>query len=279
MIALHSNWTKPQTIFGNDFHIDDFNLLTTVLSALKWRETNGEIKMVTDSVGYSFYKERNLLSLWDEVTTELDSIPESINPAIFWAAGKIYAAKTVSAPFAVIDTDFIVWDRLAFENLTELTVIHREELAPSVYPSKEYFDTSDKYSFNPDLDWSLKPANTAFFVMKNDVLRELYIQESTTFMENAKANDPIKYMVFAEQRLLPMCAKLCDIETKEFSTVERLFENGEKYFTHIWGMKQQMCDNTAIREEFCNRCIQRIRTDFPNAYELLKNIPETEKYI
>ena len=50
MDAIHSIWTKPRLRNGI-FHQDDFEILTTVLSALKWRETNGTITMVTDSTG------------------------------------------------------------------------------------------------------------------------------------------------------------------------------------------------------------------------------------
>ena len=87
MQAIHSNWTKPRTDNAGSFHIDDFEILTTILSALKWREHNGKIKLATDSLGLDFYKSRDLCCVWDEVTTELDDIPEFVNPEMFWASG------------------------------------------------------------------------------------------------------------------------------------------------------------------------------------------------
>lgn len=279
MIALHSNWTKPKTISGETFYIEDFEILSTVLSALKWRESNGKIKMVTDSTGFSFYKKRDLLPLWDEVTTELDDIPGYINPQTFWAASKIYAINTISAPLAVLDTDFIVWDRLAFDNLGALTVIHREELSPDIYPDMSFFNMNAEYAFNHDFDWSEKPANTSFFVIKSEILKNTYINQALNFMQNANGVDSIKYMVFAEQRLLPMCAKIHSLKTNEFSTLNRLFADGEKYFTHIWGMKQQIRENKDLRTSFCIKCLRRIKNDFPEFYSVLKNIPEIKKYI
>ena len=148
MQAIHSNWTKPRTDNAGSFHIDDFEILTTILSALKWREHNGKIKMATDSSGLDFYKSRDLCCVWDEVTTELDDIPEFVNAEMFWAAGKIYSLKNTTAPIAVMDTDFIVWDKLAFDKLNDITVIHREELYPDVYPDFSAFNMDSEYIFD-----------------------------------------------------------------------------------------------------------------------------------
>ena len=114
MQAIHSTWTKPRRYKYGRFFSEDFDILTTILSALKWREKNGNIKMVTDSAGLEFYKSCGMCSIWDETDTSLDDIPDSINPEMFWAAGKLFALAGECAPTAVIDTDFIVWDRIAF---------------------------------------------------------------------------------------------------------------------------------------------------------------------
>ena len=47
--GFHSNWTKPFfTLNQNkEYFIEDFEILTTILSALKWREFNGSIKMIS----------------------------------------------------------------------------------------------------------------------------------------------------------------------------------------------------------------------------------------
>ncbi len=275
MDAIHSNWTKPR---GSEFFIEDFDILTTILSALKWREKNGTIKMATDSVGYEFYKSRNMLSIWDEVTTELDYIPDTINPQQFWAAGKLFALANSDVPTAVIDTDFIVWDRLAFDNLGDITVIHREELYSDVYPDIYHFNMKRGYIFNPNLDWRLNPANTAFYVIKNKALRDTYTAEAKEFMEYADSGDNLTYMVFAEQRLLPMCANMLGLSLTEFSNIEKLFSDGERYFTHTWGMKQQMREDGNLRYDFCMRCARRIKDDFSEYLPIIKEIPEIKDY-
>ena len=48
--AFHSNWTTPffKMNPNKEYYIEDFEILTTIISALKWREKNGSINMVTD---------------------------------------------------------------------------------------------------------------------------------------------------------------------------------------------------------------------------------------
>lgn len=278
MTAIHSNWTKPRIYGSGSFFLEDFEILTLILSALKWREKNGHIKMVTDSIGYEFYKSHNMLDMWDEVTTDLDEIPSTINPSTFWAAGKIYALKKQSTPIAAIDTDFIVWDRLAFDNLPDLTYIHSEDIYPDVYPDISHFNMSNDYTFDTNLDWSIRPANAAFYVIKNHNFKEKYTHEAIKFMNNAVGGDNLTYMVFAEQRLMTMLAKHIGIQCMELSNLDKLFENGEKYFTHIWGMKQQMREMPQLRQSFCKKCIDRITADFPQYTQILQNMNELKHY-
>ena len=277
MHAIHSTWTKPRLV-NDAFGIDDFEILSTILSALKWREKNGTITMVTDSTGFEFYKSRNMLGLWDEITTDLDSIPDTIDANMFWASGKLFALKSAKTPVAMLDTDFIVWDRLAFDNLGDLTAIHSEELYSDVYPDIYHFEMRRGYVFNPDFDWRIKPLNTAFYVLKNENLRNLYVSEAEKFMEYTDKGDNLTYMVFAEQRLLPMCANMLGIQTKEFSTLEKLFCDGERYFTHIWGMKQQLREDASLRRDFCMRCIRRIKDDLSEFVPVIENIKELRLY-
>ena len=50
MDAIHINWTKPfRNRFNAPYEVEDFEILTTILSALKWREKNGNIKSLSQS--------------------------------------------------------------------------------------------------------------------------------------------------------------------------------------------------------------------------------------
>lgn len=279
MHAVHSNWSKPRIYSCGHFFLDDFDILTTILSALKWREKNGTITMITDRTCFEFYSSRGMECIWDEITTELDDIPATINPEVFWAAGKIFALAKISAPAAVIDTDFIVWDRLAFNKLGDITVIHSENISENIYPDMRSFKMKNGYSFEPALDWTRPPSNTAFYVIKNDRLRSEYTSAAIEFMNCADGSDKLIYMVFAEQRLLSMTAKKTGISLDTFSNLPRLFQNGDHCFTHTWGMKQQMRNDNGLRHDFCRRCIKRITSDFPEYKDMLGSIPELDIYL
>lgn len=279
MLAIHATWSKPQLIETGRFTVDDFDILTTVLSALKWRELNGQIKLYTDSTGFSFYEQRGLLGLWDDISTELDNIPDRINPRMFWACGKLFALRAQTAPVAMMDTDFIVWDRIAFSGIKDITAIHREDIYPDVYPDIHHFNMQYGYIFDPDLDWRERPANAAFYVVKNQDFLKEYTEKAIDFMMNTVEGDNLTYMVFAEQRLMSMVAKKQGLELETFSDLEHLFENGENYFTHTWGMKQQMRDMEELRTHFCHRCINRISHDYPEYTDIIKNIDELRKYL
>ena len=92
MDAIHINWTKPfRNRFNAPYEVEDFEILTTILSALKWREKNGNIKMVTDSVGAQYYKKTGLDVIWNSVENILDNV--DVNSNVFWAAGKISGGR------------------------------------------------------------------------------------------------------------------------------------------------------------------------------------------
>lgn len=270
MNAIHTNWTLPR---GS---MEDFELLTTVISALKWREHNGSIAMVTDKNGAEFYRKNRLDILWDNgISESLSDI--KVNPKMFWAAGKIYALREQKAPVAVIDTDFIVWEKLDFSAITDAAVIHFEEINEDVYPEPSVFEMENGYEFL-EADKNLKACNTAFYVIKNQELLDCYTAEAIRFAENAKnVDEPLTYMLYAEQRLFNVCAKKTGITVDALSDSETLFKNNNS-FTHIWGMKQQMRDNEDLREKFCLRCAERIKRDFPDMVPILKKCDLTGKY-
>lgn len=282
MNAIHVNWTMPYRVRSElPYTVEDFELLTTVLSALKWREKNGSIKLITDDYGKEFYEKAGISHIWDGgIETSLNDVPQSINPSVFWAAGKLFALRTQTAPVTVIDTDFIVWEEILFDKLPAVTAIHFEDLYDDVYPDIGYFNMKTGYRFDPDWDWRLRAANTAFCVFKDSSLLDYYTAEAIRFMENAsdEVDDTLKYMVFAEQRLLPMCAQKMGVYYTAFSNLERLFTHGENFFTHTWGMKQQMRDIPELRYDFCKRCVNRIINDFPDMEKVLRNIDCLKQY-
>lgn len=283
MHAFHSNWTRPFFVRRTgSYFIEDFELLTTILSALKWQEVGGDIQMVTDSIGATYYKHLGIEKIWnlgidDSLEQKMDKI---LNPSTFWAAGKIYALEKQSGPCVMLDTDFIVWENLE-EMLCkhDLAVIHREPLQEDVYPPKEKLKMLKSYHYPEEWDWSLEACNTAFAFFKEDTLRAHYVKESIRFMKGVEGEEPLIYMVFAEQRLLAMCAAEKGIDILALSNTDELFHSKQTLFTHVWGYKKHIQSNKKAREQFCGRCIKRIKKDFPLYYPLLERIDCLQSYL
>lgn len=281
MQAFVSNWTRPYAVRCPDrpYQMTDFDLLTTVLSALVWRRENGSIRMITDDTGAQYYRSLGLTDLWDGgIFTYLNDIPSAIDPCTFWAAGKLYALAATPAPCVMLDTDFIVWHSLSEHWHRPLAVIHREALNPAIYPAPSAFVLAPSYHFPTNWNWHEPACNTALTYFGNDTLRKTYVGQAMDFMQAARGRDGLIYMVFAEQRLLAMCAQACGVPIHAFSTEQDLFQGNQRAFTHIWGFKQAMQEQPVLHELFCQKCAARIRKDFPIYANICQTIPQLQPY-
>lgn len=260
MNAIHIVSTAPFFAKRNGaFCAEDFDLYCTALSALSWRRKNGEITLCTDKIGAEYYRRIGLDCLWNEIRCCIPADLEGIDPAMFWAGGKLLALRETDAPCVMLDTDFIVWEKLDFGG--EIIAAHREELMPDVYPPLGYFRTNGHII--PDFSESVLPLNTAFCYLPDNDIKELYTSQAIAFMKSAlHCNDPLRYMVFAEQRMLTMCADYTGTPVKTLLDKDRLFFP-QNSFTHLWGAKQAMRDNPQLRTEFVEKCRARLKNDFP----------------
>ncbi len=283
MRAFHSNWTRPffaRHPADRPYHIDAAELLTTALSALVWRRENGSISMLCDSIAQDYYKKYELDFLWDGgIHPVLDEIDPAIDPVCFWAAGKLHALRTFGAPCVMLDTDFIVWhDLSAWLSPHPLAVIHREDIMPDIYPDASALHTHRPFDFTT-LDWSVRPTNTALSWFGDGDFLRYYTETALDFMRAASpADHHLTYMVFAEQRLLPMLARQKGIPICSLMELPELFGSGQDWFTHIWGFKQQMRQDTAVYEAFCTRCASRLQRDFPTEAVRLGTLPTLSPY-
>ena len=281
MQAFVSNWTRPYAVRCPDrpYQMTDFDLLTTVLSALVWRRENGSIRMITDDTGAQYYRSLGLTDLWDGgIFTYLNDIPSTIDPCTFWAAGKLYALAATPAPCVMLDTDFIVWHSLSEHWHRPLAVIHREALNPAIYPAPSAFVLAPSYHFPTNWNWHEPACNTALTYFGNDTLRKTYVGQAMDFMQAARGRDGLIYMVFAEQRVLALCAQACGVPIHAFSTEQDLFQGNQRDFTHIWGFKQAMQEQPVLHELFCQKCAARIRKDFPIYANICQTIPQLQPY-
>ncbi len=279
MIAIHSNWTKPfytKKDLNTEYRIADYDVVTTILSALKWRQYNGSIIMVTDNRGLEYYKKLGITGIWDlGVDTSLENI--RINPDLFWSVGKIYAVKNQypSLPCVMMDTDFIVWEKIEEEWWSnKLAAIHAE---PTVF-FKELFNMKQGYVFDPQLDWNITPFNAGFVFFNDEEFVTYYLDEVIKFMENVEADNKKNLCTsFADQYFLAMCAKKKGIEIKAFMELEKARE--QKRFTHIWTYKNIIRVNPAARKDFCSKFLNRIISEFPAYKDMIYNIEMFHVYL
>lgn len=263
MNGIHVNSTAPffAKNKGADYKIEDFSLYNTVISALQWRKMNGEIFMLTDSVGAKYYKELGIEKVWDGIYDIIPDDLEGIDPVMFWAAGKLLALRDFDKNAALVDEDFIVWNRLELPE-DKVTVAHREYISPDIYPDPYLFGVKN-FPVLDRLDPEALPCNTAFLYIPDMSLKQFYVNQAIAFMKAAEScDDRLCRMVFAEQRLLGMLCALTGTEVNTLLDSERLFVAQDCY-THLWGAKQAMRDNKEYRENFLERCRSRIRNDFP----------------
>lgn len=257
----------------------DYELLTMMLSALKWRQWNGTIQMVTDSAGAAFFRRAGLLELWSEpVSTALDGL--EIDPFRFWAAGKLRALRGMDAPCVMLDTDLIVWADIQ-PLLTDAAVAaHREALNPDVYPDPaDAFVLAADYAFPALWDFSLPAANTAFLYLPSDKLKNDYVDAAFAFMRALRndAIDPTVSMCFAEQRILPMCAASHGVPLRTLLDEDAL--NDQTFLTHLWGHKGELEASPERRVAYCLRCVLRILRDFPAWESVLAANDQTAPYL
>ncbi len=260
---------RPKEQFG----VDDFELVCTVLSATMWRAINGPIKLYTDSMGAEFYAAYNLLDVWDEVDADtLNKMPSDIDHEIFWAGAKLFALQHEQAPVAMIDTDLIVWKKLD-ETLRDsrVTVLHREEFV-ECYIDKQYLKVRPGYQFNPLWDWNEYPCNTAFAYFADNQFKQHYTENAIDFMKGNfdMPMELISQMVFAEQRLLAMCAKQQKVQID--ALIDHPYNPHNEIFTHLWGAKNMARDDYQQRRDLTGALLNKLQEVSPVHFERVQAI-------
>jgi len=282
MIHYHSFWTKP--LLRPDVQPDsqelfvwDFEALTWLLSILEIRR-HSEIRLITDSRGAAFAKKAGFDWAYNGgVSTELDKVPSDLDAQVFWAAGKLFAHQVMQPPCVCVDLDAVLWHPL--QPASPVTVLHREDRNWPWYKADEM--QFKRFGFEQSCwDWTVHPVNAAIVAFSESKLKELYVETAIGFMErysceagvrvlecpesNVLLNDP---MVFAEQRLLPMCAarlnKSIGFLTEAFLPGVCIRRNPD--CMHLWGSKAAYRVCRDARVAFVNHLLAIINDRFPEA--------------
>lgn len=260
MNAIHIASSAPAFAKGKKkLAVEDFDLYCTALSALCWRKFNGEITLCCDSRYAEYYRKIGFSDVWNGINVCVADDLEGIDPLMFWAGGKLLALRDTAAPVVMLDTDFIVWKKLDFGD--EIIAAHRENISDGIYPPLDFFRAGNHII--PDFSEEVLPLNTAFLYVPDNDFKEFYTGQAIAFMKSAvKCGDYLKYMVFAEQRLVAMCADYTGTPVRTLLDKDNLFYP-QSDFTHLWGAKQAMRDHPELRGEFLWKCRKRLLAEFP----------------
>ncbi len=271
MNGIHILSTSPSG--ERPFSPQFFEVASYVLSALLWKRFNGGIKLYTDDIGLEYLMSRKLDSLWDSIDDKtLNAIPKTIDQQVFWASAKLFALRVEQCPVAMLDGDLFIWkDIRSFCENKSLVTLHREDLI-DCYPPKEQLNTAIGYSFGEWMDWTVRPCNTAFAYFSNESLKSFYISEAIRFMEGNSKPSMIanSQMVFAEQRLLAMCAKEMSVEI--VSLVGDPFDSTNDLFTHLWGAKRLVRRDEYQRQRLEEALLRKVKAFSEEYYNLLCEI-------
>ena len=273
--AFHTLSTMNKTL-NDEFNMRDFDILTMILSTLYWRKNNGNIKLVADKQVISYVINKKLEFIWNEIQ-EIEDY--DINRNMFWAGGKIFALKEQESPIVMLDTDMIVWNDISPKLKKKVVAIHDEPIILDIYKGKDYFKMKNNYVFNDSFDWTVYPSNTALLYIEDEEFKDFYCKESIRFMRSSQDDsDTLSYMVFAEQRLLSMCAKLKKINIGYMIQYPKDLGSQDD-FTHLWGYKKALEYDESERKSFCRRCVKRILKEFPSESLLFVSEDFFYKYI
>jgi len=282
MTYYHAFWTKPMLKPGvapdaQELFVWDFEALTWLLSALEIRR-HSEIRLITDSRGRAFVRKAGFDWVYNGgVSTELDAIPPSLDSQIFWAAGKLFAHRAMEPPCACIDPDAVLWRPLRLVH--PVMALHTEDRSWTWYKADE--SQFRRFGFDDARwDWTVDPVNAAVVAFRGSGTKEFYTDTAIGFMErysreagereeatpmpDALLNDP---MVFAEQRLLAMCAaqtgEAIGFLTQAYLPGVCVCRNPD--CLHLWGSKTayRMCHEARVA--LVKHLIQIISDRFPEA--------------
>jgi hypothetical protein len=304
MRGLHINWTAPY--FWRQRHaatgkrrrryeLDDVHLLTTVLSALSWRRFHGPLWLYTDRAGADCYERLGLIDLYrrvdDQVLAAID--PRSIDPDVYFAAGKLFAYQAAPLPFVQVDTDLVLRRPLPALEKTDVLFAHWEVGSRRVYPGRNSVPRPPGFGFPRDWKWSMHVMNCAILGLADETHRRSYTDLAIRYMTDnppPATMDSVVPMVFAEQRILAMESERLGVRYRPVVSPRWVSRNGtwvrgdrawssrspvvENAFHHTWLLKYGPLEDPAMRRRYCLALIAWVAHEYPRELNRLARIPQ-----
>lgn len=260
LTAYHILLTAPRLLWNGDepFQMREYERLTAELSVRLWRRCCGPVYLLTDGPGEAYFHETGLGRIYDGVCACLDCHRYGIDLRKYWAAGKIQALLQVHAPCVILDMDMLVWRRLELSDCS-LAAAHTEPLLDRLYPPFSFFLMSPRYTFPANWSQTVLPLNTSFVYFSDDAFKDDYAKQSIRFMqyERDTPDSGATCMIFAEQRILGMCAAVAGIQPKTFLEYGRPLAR-QNLMTHLWSAKTLLHQATGFEEAYCALCREKL---------------------
>ncbi len=309
MKGIYVNWrvARDPEVLQSEFC--DFNLLTMLLSVLKFKSFGNSTKFYADDYTVRYLDRAELLGAWDEydcTTLGKDIKKNEIDPSVFFSMGKFFSLLHETAPVMLVDIDLVIWQdpRLLIRD-KRVAFTHWESVNPSTkwYCRKRDLSVPPGYCFNQAWDFRLPAANTSTLCFSDTEIKDYYAEQAIRFMKNNPAKKAGKQFYpepyFAEQRLLPMCVKerglmgeTVPLIDTVWSPVKGMFTKKDEaigwwYFfipdpgqriTHTWISKAHIAGNTGYRDYFCCKMIEEILRLCPMYENTLRKIQGMERY-
>lgn len=305
--ALESKFDAKAKATDKCLHFPDYTILLAIVSALQWKKTNGNIRLYADSTVANEFQKLGILEIWDDYNTDvLNAIDWNyINSTVFWPSGKFFAYLNEPAPCVAIDIDMIVWKNLKdFYQENNLLFTHWESVEHSYwYCDKDDLKCPPTYKFKKEWGWRTAAANTSLIYFGSSEFKDYYTAEALRYISknslglvSKKAETP--ELLFAEQRLLLMCAKEKGIKFRPFldtvwsPSLSYFTKHDQSYgrwdfpkidnqslFTHAWFYKRHIEDHQDKKTTYCKQLVSSIKNEFPKTFKALREHYYISKYV
>jgi hypothetical protein len=151
--------------------------------------------------------------------------------------------------------------------------LHAEALVPDAYLPAHLLKKPSGYTFPDYYNWEVLPANTAFLFIRDGKFKRFYLDESKKFMfcNVEKPAEMVSQMVFAEQRLLAMCAEHSGLPVNHLLIDP--FSAANDLIIHLWGFKESLRKSDTLQAIFSKRLFSKLAVEL-STYAVLKNYIE-----
>lgn len=283
-----------------------FEVITMAMSCLYWKKLYGPVKLYCDKPFLEYIKKLDLIWLWDEIdSTTIDSVlVPNVNYDIFWAYPKMVINSLQTEPFASLDLDLFLSEKLNFNDEDiyyshiELGDAHNEgneKITCVSYPDFHKWDrfksVLTKLNELNIPDWVI---NVSIVVFNNTEICKKLLQYTEEFIVGNYYKPkgqihPATPMTFVEQRMLAAIVENFNYTHKsiignKYDPVESKFINSENFknpgITHLWGLKHKFRVDMfeEMKRDFTKEIEDEFKENFPKEFSRIERSGKVTKF-